>query len=380
MSKNIKNKVSNQKLINVQSNKKTIVKKSSSKDIQTKIEKNNDLNTLYSLLDKKNIKALKTKNNFDLVKDIHKPLCDIYENVLNEKIRNTDIYYKNEDLELKKRKRISDDFNLAQIIRFKEFVSSYSNNNMIGVYFSGTGNTKYCMDYLLKQYDKNVPIYSIEDKKIVEKIKASNKIVFGYPIQFSNIPKIVRDFILNNKNLWRNKQIFIVATMGLFSGDGAGVAARLFKKNNAIIIGGLHLKMPDSVCDIKILNKSDEENKLIIENSKKKITKIINKLKNGGESNEGLGIGPQIMGLLGQRLWFFHKTSKYSSQLKINKNLCIGCSLCAKKCPMKNIDIVDKKAFSSNKCTMCYRCVNSCPQKAITLLGKKVFIQRKLIK
>ena len=42
---------------------------------------------------------------------------------------------------------------------------------------------------------------------------------------------------------------FIIATMGLFSGDGAGMLARLLKNYGAIIVGGLHLKMPDSICD-----------------------------------------------------------------------------------------------------------------------------------
>lgn len=41
--------------------------------------------------------------------------------------------------------------------------------------------------------------------------------------------------------------------MGAFSGDGAGCTARLLKKYGAIILGGLHIKMPDSVCDSKLL-------------------------------------------------------------------------------------------------------------------------------
>lgn len=54
-------------------------------------------------------------------------------------------------------------------------------------------------------------------------------IVFAYPIYYSNLPKIVRDFINDNHTIWEKKNIFIIATMGLFSGDGAGLSARLFK-------------------------------------------------------------------------------------------------------------------------------------------------------
>jgi len=41
------------------------------------------------------------------------------------------------------------------------------------------------------------------------------------------------------------KNIFIIVAMGLFSGDGTGCTARLFRKYGADVIGGLHLKMPD---------------------------------------------------------------------------------------------------------------------------------------
>ena len=43
--------------------------------------------------------------------------------------------------------------------------------------------------------------------------------------------------------------------MGLFSGDGAGILARRLRKYGAQIIGGLHLKMPDSIADEKALKR-----------------------------------------------------------------------------------------------------------------------------
>ena len=68
----------------------------------------------------------------------------------------------------------------------------------------------------------------------------------GYPTQYSNAPYMVRDFIKQNSSLVRKiKKIFCAATMGAFSGDGAGCAARLLKKYGALILGGLHIKMPD---------------------------------------------------------------------------------------------------------------------------------------
>ena len=90
-------------------------------------------------------------------------------------------------------------------------------------------------------------------------------IIFAYPIYYSNLPKIVRDFIVENKNLWKGKRIFIICTMGLFSGDGAGVSARLFRQYSADIIGGIHVIMPDCICDVRLLKFSPARNRKIID-------------------------------------------------------------------------------------------------------------------
>lgn len=78
-----------------------------------------------------------------------------------------------------------------------------------------------------------------------------------------------------------------------------------------------------------------------------------------------------IIGLFGQRLWFYKKTTGYTDKLKIG-DACTGCGLCASVCPMGNIMMKEGKPHSDNRCTMCYRCISSCPNQAITLLGDKV--------
>lgn len=125
---------------------------------------------------------------------------------------------------------------------------------MTAIYFSGTGNTKFCAEKFLEHFD-NPQIFSIEDGGAVPAISKSRDIVFAYPIYYSNMPKIVRDFIERNSDIWRGKNIYIITTMGLFSGDGSGVSARLFKKFGANIAGGLHVKMPDCIGDVKALKK-----------------------------------------------------------------------------------------------------------------------------
>lgn len=250
---------------------------------------------------------------------------------------------------------------------------------MVGIYLSGTGNTKYCVEKLISLIDISAEVIAIESPGVMTAIKQNEVIFIGYPTQFSNVPYMVRDFIKRNGDIWKNKKILCIATMGAFSGDGAGCTARLLKKQGAIILGGVHVRMPDSVCDSKLLKKTIEENRSIIAQADEKIENIASQIKKSVYPQEGITLIAHLIGLLGQRLWFYKRTKDYSDKLKINHN-CVGCGKCVSVCPMNNLYIQGSKAVSHNCCTMCYRCISLCPKRAITLLGNEVIEQCRIEK
>ena len=246
---------------------------------------------------------------------------------------------------------------------------------MVGVYFSGTGNSRYVLERFCRKYDSESSVFSIEDDNAKEAVRNEELIVFAYPVQYSTVPKIVRDYIEKNKDLWKDKKVFVIATMGLFCGDGAGMLGRELKKHGAIMIGGLHVKMPDIIGDVKLLKYPLEKNKETVRKAQEKVDKAALLLKEGRPKKEGMGTIAFLCGFFGQRLYFGHMTKEYSDKLKIDKDKCVGCTKCENLCPMKNISIKDGKAVADRYCTMCYRCINNCPKQAITLLGKTVVDQ-----
>lgn len=249
---------------------------------------------------------------------------------------------------------------------------------MNGMYFSGNGNTKHCMELFTKATGgRAVSIESPEAITLLQETSQNNnEIAIGYPTHYSNIPRIVKEFIQNNGKLFSGKKVFIIVTMGLFSGDGAGIGARLLKKQGAKILGGLHLRMPDAIGDVKMLKKPMNENLNIINATEEKIAQTAASIKNGKYPKDGLFFWNRLAGLFGQRLWFIPTAKKLTTKLNIHSDLCTGCGKCAAGCPTKSITIKDgKPVFTQGHCTICYRCVNSCPARAITLLGTKVLEQ-----
>ena len=68
------------------------------------------------------------------------------------------------------------------------------------------------------------------DEACSELLKRHDDVVFAYPVYFSDLPQIVREFICENSANFRGKNLFIIATMEIFSGDEAGCAARILSE------------------------------------------------------------------------------------------------------------------------------------------------------
>jgi electron transfer flavoprotein alpha subunit/NAD-dependent dihydropyrimidine dehydrogenase PreA subunit len=58
--------------------------------------------------------------------------------------------------------------------------------------------------------------------------------------------------------------------------------------------------------------------------------------------------------------------------LKVDKNKCIGCSICVQVCPFNAARLVNKKAEMNENCTLCGACEKACPVQAIGIERRKV--------
>ena len=57
---------------------------------------------------------------------------------------------------------------------------------------------------------------------------------------------------------------------------------------------------------------------------------------------------------------------------KVDPEICRGCKICEKVCPVYAIHVTDKKAYSDpEKCMACANCADRCPFYAITMVKRE---------
>lgn len=119
------------------------------------------------------------------------------------------------------------------------------------LFFSGTGNTFWAVNNIAPILSDDYLIHSIEHKvDFASLIQNANHIIIAYPIYESMIPHIMIDFLIRYKTSFNNKKVSVIITQMLFSGDGAGLAARRLKKYGANIQHTIHINMPNNLTDV----------------------------------------------------------------------------------------------------------------------------------
>jgi ferredoxin len=242
---------------------------------------------------------------------------------------------------------------------------------MIIFYFSGTGNSKYIAE--LFSQNMSCGCFSIEENIDFEAlIKANETIAFCYPIYFSRVPRIMREFLQRHMSALKDKKLIIFCTQQILSGDGARAMAALFPKRHVQVIYAEHFFMPSNTVPI---TTDTGKIKKYAEKAVPKMQKVCRNIQSGKVRKRGFNAGSRALGLIQAPLLM-------PAERKANKHIniaddCIGCGLCVTECPMKNLTLKDEKIIHNHNCTVCYRCINRCPQKAINFFRYKIKKQYK---
>ncbi len=240
------------------------------------------------------------------------------------------------------------------------------------VYFSGTGNSRYCAQMLAAQLDDELidAFHFIRDG-IAAELCSAKPWVFVAPTYGWQLPRIFMDF-LRSASFSGFKSAYFVMTCGSDIGNADAKIKKLCADKGFMYQGVLEVIMPENY--IAMFPVPDEvESARIIAAAKPTLEAGISCIRQDKPFPE------QKISVIDKLKTDMTNSLFYACCVKAKSfyatDACIGCVKCEKSCPLNNIRLENKKPVWGDDCTHCMACICGCPSKAIEYgkhsLGKR---------
>lgn len=238
-------------------------------------------------------------------------------------------------------------------------------------YFSGTGNTKWVAQQLVEATGERLCYIPDELKAGVlsYQLKSGERLGFCFPTHGWQPPRIVRDFIRRSAFTWDGSQmpyVFAVTTCG----DNMGHAMRILNKELSTkrlqAQSQFAVLMPESnVCFPFLHLDTKEREREKIAQARKRMRHICEVVK-----NRQTGVVELIRGAIPYTYTYviggyYNKHLITDEKFWVDESACVQCGLCARLCPVDDIEGVPPHWKHNGQCTNCLACYHHCPKHAI---------------
>lgn len=239
------------------------------------------------------------------------------------------------------------------------------------VYFTGTGNSRYCAQMLADHLgDERIDSFHFIRDGIAAELLSDRPWVFVAPAYAWRVPRIFADFI-HSGSFSGSREAYFVMTCGDEIGNAAAFNQALCKEKGLIYKGTLPVVMPENYIALYGAPEKAEAIKIVdaaVPSLESGIA-CIREDRDFPVSKAG-AVDRLKSGVINAAFYrFVVKADKF-----IVSDACVGCGKCAERCVLKNIELRGGKPVWGGRCTHCMACICGCPASAIeygkTSVGK----------
>ena len=229
------------------------------------------------------------------------------------------------------------------------------------VYFSGTGNSRYCAEMIADKLDDRLLDSVGYIKNGIAADLISERWVFVAPTYSWQMPHVFQDFIRSG-SFSGGSDAWFVMTCGGDIGNAGTYLEKLCKEKGLTYKGVLQVVMPENYVAMFAVPGEEEASKIVASAQPcldAGIKRIIE-----GESFPGWKHGILDRFKSGPVNKGFNKYWVKAKKFHV-KDSCISCGRCVEKCPLNNITLQGSKPVWGSNCTHCMACICGCPSAAI---------------
>ena len=205
------------------------------------------------------------------------------------------------------------------------------------VYFSATGNSKYVAERIAEEFGDTAVSIEGSDGGIV--LEDGGMLGFVTPVYWWELPVLVRGFLQDMCiDGAEPSYSFIVTTCGTTPGCTYVEAERILSAKGMGLDAGFSVRMPDTWTPLFDLSDSDKVEKLN-EEAETYIDGVLEGVRNRVKGNRMRKATPYALRPIADPLY---NRARRTKNLHVEDG-CVGCGLCAEKCPVQAIEIRDGK-------------------------------------
>lgn len=248
-------------------------------------------------------------------------------------------------------------------------VFAISEETIMILYFSGTGNSEYVAKYIAEKIEDDIEnLFDRIRREDYSPMESERPWIVVTPTYAWGIPKVV-EMLLRKTDFNGSQEMYFVMTCGQDNGCAGKYLYKMCDGVNLTYMGCTEIVMPDNYI-VMFKAPTEEESLKVIEESEKAIDEAIRFISKSEPFPEKkvhlldwITSGPVNKGF--NRLYIKADKFRYT-------DACVHCGVCENVCPLGNIHYINERPVWGDECTHCMACISKCPQRAIEYGRKTV--------